>query len=120
MLYDLLPGYVFAYSDTELAKISVLRVDGVIRILGSSDDGYCLSGADKDFANGLLEREGRIDVMKVIRVGDTVLLEDELFSGQKGKILEIDYRKQRAKIEFSFMNTTCYSWVACDIIVSSL
>lgn len=116
MLYDLLPGYVFAYTNTELSNISVLRVDGVIRILGSSNDGYCLSGADKDFANGLLEREGRIDVMKVIRVGDTVLLEDELFFGQKGKILEIDYRKQRAKIEFSFMNTTCYSWVACDVI----
>lgn len=119
MLYDLLPGYVFAYTNTELSNISVLRVDGVIRILGSSNDGYCLSGADKDFANGLLEREGRIDVMKVIRVGDTVLLEDELFFGQKGKILEIDYRKQRAKIEFSFMNTTCYSWVGCDIIGGS-
>ena len=58
--------------------------------------------------------------MKVIRVGDMVLLEDELFSGQKGKILEIDYRKQRAKIEFLFMNTKCYSWVACDVIVSTL
>ena len=120
MLYDLLPGYVFAYSNTELSNISVLRVDGVIRILGSSENGYCLSGVDKDFANGLLEREGRIDVMKVIRVGDTVLFEDELFSGQKGRILEIDYRKQRAKIEFLFMNTTCYSWVACDVIVSTL
>lgn len=120
MLYDLLPGYVFAYSNTELSNISVLRVDGVIRILGSSENGYCLSGADKDFANGLLERERRIDVMKAIRVGDTVLLEDALFSGQKGRILEIDYRKQRAKIEFSFMGTTCYSWVACDVIVSRI
>lgn len=100
MLYDLLPGYVFAYSNTELSNISVLRVDGVIRILGSSDNGYCLSGAEKDFADGLLEREGRIDVMKVIRVGDMVFLEDELFSGQRGKILEIDYRKQRAKLSF--------------------
>ena len=117
MLYDLLPGYVFAYSNTELSNISVLRVDGVIRILGSSDNGYCLTGADKDFANGLLEREGRVDIIKAIRVGDIVFLEDELFYGQKGKILEIDYRKQRAKIEFSFMNTTCYSWVACDIII---
>ena len=120
MLYDLLPGYVFAYSKKELPSISVLRVDGVIRILGSSDNGYCLSGADKDFANGLLEREGRIDVMKVIHVGDTVFLEDELFPGQRGRILEIDYRKQRAKIEFSFMNTTCYSWVACDVISRTL
>ena len=117
MLYDLLPGYVFAYSSTELSNISFLRVDGVIRILGSSDNGYCLTGADKDFANGLLEREGRVDIIKAIRVGDIVFLEDELFYGQKGKILEIDYRKQRAKIEFSFMNTTCYSWVACDIII---
>lgn len=58
--------------------------------------------------------------MKAIKIGNAVTLEDELFSEHNGKIIEIDYRKQRAKIEFSFINTTCYSWVACDIIISSL
>ncbi len=98
MLYDLLPGYVFVFSTKAIESITALRVDGIIRVLGSSENGYCLSGTDKDFANGLLAREGKIDVMKVIRVGDTVSLEDELFSGHRGKIIEIDYRKQRAKI----------------------
>ena len=118
MLYDLLPGYVFAFSSCMLKSITPLKVDGVIKVLGVSENNYCLSGADKDFAHGLLSREGRIDVMKVIKTGDVVSLEDKLFS--KHKIIEIDYRKQRAKIEFAFMNTTCYSWVACDIIISSL
>ena len=120
MLYDLLPGYVFVFSAKAIESIATLRVDGVIRVLGSSENAYCLSGTDKDFANGLLAREGKIGVIKLIRVGDTVSLEDELFSGHRGKITEIDYRKQRAKIEFSFMNTTCYSWVACDTIVVSI
>ena len=118
VLFDLLPGYVFAFSSRMLKSTDSLLVDGVIRVLGSSEDGYCLSGADKDFAKGLLSRGGKIDVMKVIRIGETVSLDNELFSEHKGKIIDIDYRKQRAKIEFSFMNTTCYSWVACDIINS--
>ena len=120
VLYDLLPGYVFAFSSCMLKSITPLKVDGVIKVLGASENNYCLSGADKDFAHGLLSREGRIDIMKVIKIGDTVSLEDELFSEHKGKIIEIDYRKQRAKIEFAFMNTTCYSWVACNIIINSL
>lgn len=120
ILYDLLPGYVFAFSSCMLKSIAPLKVDGAIKVLGSSENNYCLSGTDKDFANGLLSREGRVDVMKAIKIGNAVTIEDELFSGHNGKIIEIDYRKQRAKIEFSFINTTCYSWVACDIIISSL
>ena len=100
MLYDLLPGYVFAYSNTELSNISVLRVDGVIRILGSSDNGYCLTGADKDFANGLLEREGRVDIIKAIRVGDIVFSKTNYSLVKKVKSLKLITGSKEQKLSF--------------------
>ena len=116
LTFDLLPGYVFIYSDKEIKDVSQLKVQGVIRILGSNNAGYCLEGNDYTFALGLLERGGVIDVMRVLRTGDTVSVDDTLFDGCNGRIIKIDYRKQRANVEFLFAGINYHSWVACDVI----
>ncbi len=116
LAYDLLPGYVFVFSEEPVEAISMLRIDGVIRILGLKDDGYCLQENDREFALRLLERKGRIDVIKLINVGDKVKVEDKFFAGCEGKVLQIDYRKQRAKILFAFSGMQFTSWCACDIV----
>lgn len=120
MMFDLLPGYVFAYSNRVVKEVSRLKVDGVIRLLGSPNDDYCLQEEDQSFALGLLERNGLIDVINVLQIGETVMLSDKFFSGFEGKIIQIDYRKQRAKISFSFSEMCFSTWVACNIILPSI
>lgn len=118
MMFDLLPGYVFAFTCNPLKDISLLRVEGVIKLLGVPEYGYCLEGEDQAFALELLKRNGIVDVIQAIRIGDTVKLVGDLFYGFEGEIAQIDYRKQRAKVVFSFAGTSCSSWVACDVIES--
>ena len=37
LMFDLLPGYVFAYASQPVKEMSQLKVDGVIRLLGSPE-----------------------------------------------------------------------------------
>ena len=113
--FDLLPGYVFIYSEERLTDYSLFYgIDGVVRRVGRRDDGYELEGPDLDFAMKLLEKDGLVGAMKVCRVGDEVTLEDSLFSECEGRVAEIDFRKERAKVAFVFENTKREIWVSLD------
>lgn len=120
IMFDLLPGYVFAYSTQPVKGLSQLKVEGVIKVLGSPENEYCLRDEDLFFALRLLERNGFIDVLNVLRIGDTVMIADNLFSGCEGKVVEIDFRKQRAKVLFDFAGASWNCWVACNVVVASL
>ena len=50
----------------------------------------------------------------MVKVGETVRLEDSLFDGSEGVVTKIDYRKERAKVSFIFDNTKRDIWVALD------
>lgn len=119
IMLDLLPGYVFAFTRDRVEDISLFRVDGVIRLLGFSEVGYCLIGDDMTFALGLLARKGIIDAIKLVSIGDRIKLADDLFYGCEGEIVQIDYRKQRAKVVFSFGGSAFSSWISCDVIDSA-
>ena len=113
--FDLLPGYVFIYNEERLTDYRMFfGMDGVIRRVGRTEAGYELSGPDLDFAMKLLEKDGIVGGMKACHVGDEVTLEDPLFSGCEGKVAAIDYRKERAKVEFVFDNTRRNIWVSLD------
>ena len=113
--FDLLPGYVFVFSEERLTDYRLFcGMDGVIRRVGRTEQGYELAGSDLDFAMRLLEKNGVVGSMKACRVGDEVTLEDPLFSGCEGRVVEIDYRKERAKVSFIFDNTKRDIWVALD------
>ena len=113
--FDLLPGYVFLYSEKRLTDSHLFYgIDGMIRRVGCREDGYELEGPDLDFALKLLGKDGLVGAMKVCRVGEEVALEDTLFSGCEGKVVDIDYRKERAKVEFVFENTRRGIWFSLD------
>lgn len=113
--FDLLPGYVFVYSEERLTDYRMFfGMDGVIRRVGRQDGGYELEGSDLDFAMKLLEKDGLVGSMRICRIGDSVALEDSLFSGCRGRVVEIDYRKERAKVEFEFDNNSCRTWVSLE------
>ncbi len=110
---DLLPGYVFLFSEERLVDFTVFAgIDGIIRRVGKTEDGYELEGPDREFALGLLERGGEVGAMKMVKIGDTVKLEDPLFEGSEGVVTKIDYRKERARVDFKFEGNECHAWVA--------
>ena len=113
--FDLLPGYVFIYSDERMADYhEFCGIDGVIRRIGRTEQGYELSGSDLEFALRLLEKDGTVGGMKACHIGDEVTLEDSLFADSQGKVTEIDYRKERAKVSFVFDRTQREIWVSLD------
>ena len=117
--FDLLPGYVFIYSREPLTDYKLFYgTDGVIRRVGCREDGYELQGTDKDFALQLLEKDGLVGSMKICRVGDEVILEDPLFNGCQGRVTGIDYRKERARVDFTFDRAACHAWIALDGVKS--
>ena len=116
-LYPLLPGYVFVYVEKELnPTLAFLGISGIIRRLGRKEDRFCLQGSDLDFAMKLYEKDGLVNQLTVFKAGDTVRLEDPLFNGCQGKISKVDYKKQRACVEFIFAGTNCRTWIACEFI----
>ena len=112
---DLLPGYVFLFNEERIIDYEIFSgIDGVIRRVGRTETGYELEGADREFALGLLEKEGRVGALNMVKIGETVRLEDALFDGSEGVITKIDYRKERARVDFRFDGNACHTWVAID------
>lgn len=117
--YDLLPGYVFVFSEERMLDYTqFFGMDGVIRRVGKQENGYELVGSDLDFALKLYEKDGVVGAMKACRVGEGVVLEDPLFNGCHGTITRIDWRKQRARVDFIFDNMACHTWISFDEVKS--
>ena len=115
--YDLLTGYLFLYAERRLQSLRpVLDVIGAIRLLRYQDQ-YELRGSDYDFAMDLYGRNGIVNVMKLIKAGDQIRLSDPLFDTLQGKVAEVDYRKQRAKILYQFAFNEVAVWVAFDEVI---
>ena len=110
---DLLPGYVFLFSEEQLGDYSSFAgIDGIIRRVGKMENRYELDGPDREFALRLLERDGQIGAIKMVKIGETIQLEDSLFEGSQGVVTKIDYRKERARVDFRFEGNDCHAWVA--------
>lgn len=117
VLRDLLPGYVFLFSEEGIRDFSVLwRFDGVVRLLGTAETNRELQGSDADFALQLYQRQGIVNAVKAVRIGDRVHLTDPLFANCEGRITKVDNRKQRAKIDFVMSGLNCSTWAALDVI----
>lgn len=115
--YDLLPGYVFIYTDEKLETFDGFRgIAGIIRWLGSPESGYELAGTDYEFAMRLYRKDGLVGQVTVFKVGDEVRLDDPLFAGCDGRITRIDYKKQRARVDYQFDKVNYHVWVACELI----
>ncbi len=114
---DLLPGYVFFFNETPIEGFTPFQgIAGIIRRIGDRDKGWELSGSDGEFARHLLRKDGLLGQVTVFRVGDEIRLDDPLFNGCVGRIAKIDYRKQRARVEYHFAGIDCFTWVAVEMI----
>ena len=115
--YDLLPGYVFVYTEQQLENFGIFsQVDGIIRRLDSEPSIGGLTGPDLEFAMNLYRKNGVLGTVTVFKEGDTVRIDDPLFQGYCGTVIYIDHRKQRAKLQFHFDGKDWTIWVACDVL----
>lgn len=114
--YDLLPGYVFLYTEEEIVDPRFFYgIDGIIRRIGRTEEGWQLQGADREFALQLLEKDGQVGTQRVFQEGEQVMLTDPLFLGCQGRVTRIDYRKRRARVDFVFNGTDCHTWIAFEL-----
>ncbi len=114
---DLLPGYLFLYSEDRLEEFYPLRrLDGVLRILGNRDDGYALSGSDERFAMTLLSLDGVIGKTPVYEEGQRIHLADRAFSAIEAKILKVNHRNKRLQIELPFADTLVKTWIEYEMV----
>ena len=59
-------------------------------------------------------KDGKVGALKMVKLGETVQLEDSLFDGSEGVVTKIDYRKERARVDFRFEGNDCHTWIAID------
>ena len=112
---DFLPGYVFVYTEEKLSDFTMFwGIDGVIRKIGQPDEWYELQGTDRDFAMELLEKDGVVGGMHIVKTGDDVHLDDPLFADRRGVVKRIDWRKERAQVDFTFRGNAYHVWVALE------
>ena len=113
---DLLPGYLFLYSEEPLDGTLLCRVQSVIRCLRTTDGKFELQGADEEFARMLLSRNGIIGKTPVYQVGQKIRIRDGAFAGLQTSILRVDRRAGRMQIEIPFANQKIRTWVEYDVI----
>ena len=115
--HDLLPGYVFVYTEDVPLDISFVRtVDGVIRCLCDGDRQYELTGNDEQFALMILRMNGRIGRTKVYREGQMIRICKGAYEGLETKILRVSPRNGRMQIEIPFANMNIKTWVEYEVV----
>ena len=116
---DLLPGYVFLYSDTELGDFSKLRtLDGFIRCLKGSEERFELADSDEQFALMLLRQGGIIGKTKVYKEGQRIHVCSGALEGVHAEIVKVDHRNGRMLIEMPFAKRVVRTWVEYEIVES--
>ena len=113
---ELLPGYVFVYSEIQMRQTLLYRVPGIIRCLRTTDKKAELKGADEAFALFLLESDGVIGKTKVIREGDRLEIGPESFRNANVTILKVDHRARRMQVEICFAAQTVRTWIEYEEI----
>ena len=116
-VHDLLPGYIFLYTEEEIPDISMLRgIPGVIRCLSDTEHRYVLQGEDEAFALMLLRRGGVIGRIPVYQEGQMIRIAGGVFGGVQAKILRVDRRQARMEVALPFDRTTVKTWLEFELV----
>ena len=118
--HDLLPGYVFLYSEDQPLDITALRrIPGIIRCLQDQEKRCELSGSDEQFALMLLKKDGVIGKTKVYQEGQMIRICEGAYEGVETKILKVNRRNMRMQIEIPFASQKIKTWVEYEMVESS-
>ena len=112
---DLLPGYLFLYSEDKLELSYCYSMAGVIRLLRTNNEAYELSGGDEAFAKMIYRRQGVLGKTPVYEEDQRIRLTEGAFAGLSAKILRVDHRARRMQIELPFAGRLVKTWVEYEI-----
>ena len=117
---DLLPGYVFLYSEEPIRLPQDIRrnLDRIIRSLRTTDYEYRLQGADEQFAMMLYRKNGIVGKTEVTEENGRFTICDETFRDVPVEILKVDRRDERMKISMSVAGRKVQTWVQYNIVQS--
>ncbi len=115
-IHNLLPGYLFLYSDEPLEVSSCQRTQGVVRCLRDGEGQYELQGKDEEFALFLLDRKGIIGKTQVTENNGILEIGPKSFRGADVKITKVDRRNTRMQIEIRFLRQIIRTWIEYEII----
>ena len=116
--HDLLPGYVFVYSEEPILQPQDFRrkLDRIIRCLRDTSREYQLHGADEQFAMMLYRKNGVLGRTEVTETDGRLEITDESFRDIQAEILKVDRRNKRMKIEIPIAGNKVQTWVEYEII----
>lgn len=117
---DLLPGYIFLYSENPLnfSRLYAIRWGGVLYALSGSAGEYQLAGQDEAFALMLLTKDGVLGKTKVYEEGQRLHIQEGVFAGLDAVILKVERRLKRMQIEIPFSGRKVKTWVEYEVIQS--
>ena len=116
--HDLLPGYVFVYSEEPILQPQDIRIklDRIIRCMRDTSMEYQLQGADEQFALAIFRKGGVIGRTEVTEKDGWFTITDETFRDVPVKILKADRRNKRIKIEIQITGKQLQTWVEYEIV----
>lgn len=112
---NLLPGYLFLYSDEPLNMGMAWVIQDVIRCIHGNREKYELEGSDREFALLMMERGGVLGKTKVYEKDGVLQISPKAFKRVRTEILKVDHRASRMKISFTFAGKPVQTWVEYEI-----
>ena len=115
-IHQLLPGYVFLYSEPPLTPTSIYILPDIIRVMRNQEKTYELTGQDEAFAMMIREKSGVLGKTPVIEDDGYLTIKDGIFEGMNARILRVDRRYQRMNIEVPFNGDLIRTWLQYEIV----
>lgn len=111
---NMLPGYIFAFSDDPLELSDVKNRGGVIKLLRYDDEEYDLRGDDREFAEWLYKNGGTIGVSTAVKVGTKIKVTGGPLLDYAGSIMEVKRQKRIAKVRITLGDIIRDVWMSFE------
>ena len=117
---SLFPGYVFVVSEKPVSLNTLCRIPDVIRPLtyGSDDKEGYLFGQDRALALWLIQQNGLVGYLDIVKEGNQIRIIGGLMKGIKGQVIRIDRRKRLAHVELEVLGSVHSVWFGINLLES--
>ena len=117
---SLLPGYVFVVSETPVPLNALRCIPDVIRPLtyGPDDKEGYLTGQDRALALWLMQENGLVGHLDIVKEGSQIKIIGGLMKGIGGHVVKIDRRKRLAHVELEVVGSIHSVWLGINFLES--
>lgn len=115
---SLLPGYVFVISEEPTPLDQLRRVQDVIRPLtyGPDDNEGYLSGQDRALALWLMQENGVVGNLDLVKEGAQIRIIGGLLENLNGRVVKVDRRKRLANVELEIVGSIHNIWLGINFM----